>query len=79
MPIYEYRCGKCKAVFEVLRERSQRDTEAVCTCCGSRKTGRQMSSFSGHVSGAGSGSSSVAGSGGCGSCKAASCAGCSRN
>jgi putative FmdB family regulatory protein len=77
MPIYEYRCGKCKTVFEILRDRSQRDAEAVCTSCGGRKAQRQMSGFSGHVSGSGGGS--VAGSGGCGSCKATSCAGCGRN
>lgn len=78
MPIYEYKCGKCKRVFELLRTRDARDQAAACPTCGSERSRLMMSSFAGRV-GSGSGSSeSVAGSSGCGSCKASSCAGCRR-
>ena len=34
MPIYEYRCDKCGAAFELLRSMSQSDSDAPCPECG---------------------------------------------
>ncbi|MCE5215397.1 zinc ribbon domain-containing protein [bacterium] len=76
MPLYEYKCGKCSQVAELLRERSQRDAPAACPSCGSEKMRRMMSTFAGHVSSGGGSTSSVAGGGGCGGCSRSSCAGC---
>jgi putative FmdB family regulatory protein len=38
MPLYEYRCNDCRAVFEVLRPMAQRELSAVCPSCESRSS-----------------------------------------
>jgi putative FmdB family regulatory protein len=78
MPLYEYECKSCNAVFELLRSRGDRDAEAKCPSCGSARCRRMMSVCAGRVSDGSGAGSSVAGSGGCGSCTATSCAGCRR-
>jgi putative FmdB family regulatory protein len=45
MPLYDFRCKKCKAKFEEL-VRSPREEESVrCAKCGSSKVARMMSVF----------------------------------
>jgi putative FmdB family regulatory protein len=36
MPMYEYRCNDCAAVYEVLRPMAERELAAVCPGCESR-------------------------------------------
>jgi putative FmdB family regulatory protein len=36
MPLYEYRCNDCRAVYEVLRPMAERELAAVCPSCESR-------------------------------------------
>lgn len=46
MPVYEYECEECKKVFEELRRMSDAEP-APCPACGSIKTKRRISLFSG--------------------------------
>mgnify|MGYP001765757964 CR=1 FL=1 len=48
MPLYEYKCGKCAAVFEQL-VRSSTDKPKACPKCGGKKLEKQLSSFSASV------------------------------
>ena len=41
MPIYEYKCKKCEAVFEVLLKSTEPEP-AKCEECGSKRIGRVM-------------------------------------
>ena len=45
MPIYEYRCEKCRRVTSVLTTRVSEKVEAVCSHCGAKKMNRLMSRF----------------------------------
>jgi putative FmdB family regulatory protein len=45
MPIYEYRCDKCRRVTSVLTTRVTEKVEAVCAHCGGKKMSRLMSRF----------------------------------
>ncbi len=45
MPIYEYRCAKCRRTTSVLTTRVSEKVEAVCTHCGGKKMSRLMSRF----------------------------------
>ena len=45
MPIYEYRCEKCRRITSVLTTRVTEKVEAVCKHCGGRKMSRLMSRF----------------------------------
>jgi putative FmdB family regulatory protein len=45
MPLYEYKCEKCQAVFEKLRQMKEMDQTIECPQCGSEKTKRQLSVF----------------------------------
>ncbi|MBN2282990.1 MAG: zinc ribbon domain-containing protein [Deltaproteobacteria bacterium] len=47
MPIYEYRCKKCKHEFEELRFSGDRDSDVVCPKCGKKAAERMMSVFGG--------------------------------
>jgi len=44
MPLYEYRCGKCGHLTEVL-EKADADDRHTCENCGSRRTKKLMSRF----------------------------------
>jgi putative FmdB family regulatory protein len=55
MPLYEYECGKCGKVFEVLRRMSDADGDLECPACHSKKVERQLSRFSAGGCGSGSG------------------------
>jgi len=77
MPLYEYRCADCHALFEKLRPMSQADAPIVCAKCGSCATVRAISLFSAISKGRDGGSKRVSGTGGgCGSCGGGSCATC---
>ena len=78
MPIYEYECGKCRDVFELLRDRSARDDAAQCPSCGADGAARLMSSCCARVTTGSGRTAPVAGSSVCDGCQAASCAGCNR-
>jgi putative FmdB family regulatory protein len=76
MPLYEYRCNDCSAVFELLRPMADREVAAVCPSCESRASMPLISRVAVH---AGSGSDeapSTSGGGGGGGCCGGSC-GCS--
>lgn len=70
MPIFEFRCRKCKKSFEVLILR--RDEKVKCPYCESEELDRLLSSFGmkGEEKGSSSGKSI------CASCTATSCSTC---
>ena len=45
MPLYEYQCGECGKVFELLRRMKDADTDLECPLCHSTKVERQLSTF----------------------------------
>lgn len=57
MPIFEYQCEECRAVFERLTLRPQSTAQIACPQCGSAQTAKVFSTFSSLA-----GSSSSAGS-----------------
>jgi putative FmdB family regulatory protein len=64
MPTYEFHCEGCKTDFDHMTSISSRDKKIPCPNCGSKKTGRKLSSpavGSGKSSGGGGGG----GGGGC--------------
>ncbi len=63
MPVYEFRCRKCGAVFEELRKTDD-FTLPVCEQCGSSETEKKFSLFSGASGGKDAGSCSVKPGGG---------------
>ena len=75
MPLYEFRCEKCKLTFEDLVRSS---TEVVnCPKCDG-KVKRLLSACVSHVAGGSASTSSSSGhsSGGCGGCHGGSCSSC---
>jgi putative FmdB family regulatory protein len=63
MPIYEYRCERCGAVFSELRRIAERDEPAQCPNCG----GPAKVILSPFATGSGSASAGGSGSSGCSS------------
>lgn len=53
MPIYEYKCQRCGASFELLRRFSDADRDLICPECRSEEVKRLVSSFA--TSGCGGG------------------------
>ncbi len=75
MPIYEYVCADCSAVFELIRPMAQADEAAACVVCGGKHTKRKVSLFFAESGGrAVSGMAQPA----CSSCVGRSCAQCGR-
>ena len=65
MPIYEFRCKKCKNIFESLIFSSMEEKKLSCPECGTKKPQKVMSVFAG-------------GKSNCSSCSSTSCSsGCS--
>ncbi len=56
MPIYEYRCQECKALFETIVTSTETAREAICPKCGSSTAKKTISASSFRIS---SGSSSI--------------------
>jgi len=50
MPIYEYRCTRCKSKFSVLVRSWDGPSAAVCPRCGEQRSERVMSTFAYHKS-----------------------------
>jgi putative FmdB family regulatory protein len=50
MPIYEYRCGKCRLKFSELVRGPNKTEHPACPKCGSLSTERVMSTFAYHRS-----------------------------
>ncbi len=42
MPIYEYRCAKCKKKFELIRSVAKRDDATICPHCKAPKAVRSQ-------------------------------------
>lgn len=63
MPLYEYKCQDCGALYEQLRRMSEADKNLECPRCGSRRVQRQVSACA-----VGGPSSGPAGGGGCAPC-----------
>jgi putative FmdB family regulatory protein len=53
MPVYEYRCPACLALFERLESVSKRDEDIECPACGGREAGRLVSVFAAFANEAG--------------------------
>ena len=51
MPLYEYRCNDCRAVFEVLRPMADRELATVCPGCESRASMPLISRVAVHAGG----------------------------
>ncbi len=45
MPIYEYRCKDCGAIYEKLRRAQDADRDLQCPNCASRNVVRTVSAF----------------------------------
>ncbi len=73
MPLFEYRCKKCRKEFEEL-VRSCAE-KVCCPACKSGKVEKKLSVFA-HKSGEKFRSSSASSS--CGSCSSGSCSGCGK-
>lgn len=43
MPIYEYRCARCGAVFEFIESFTETGSSKPCSVCGSGETTRMLS------------------------------------
>jgi putative FmdB family regulatory protein len=63
MPIFEYQCTECGKTFEHFTQRSNDVTNPSCPACGTQKTERVLSSFSGRVGEGGGCGSSASGFG----------------
>ncbi len=70
MPIFEYKCRKCKDKFEVLFRSRDESLAVACPKCGSSKVERMMSAFAGKAG------NTASGGAGCGGCTASSCGSC---
>lgn len=73
MPMYEYFCSDCRAVFEVLRPMADRELAAVCPLCESRSSMPLISRVAVRAGGADAGFAMPSG-GGCACGGACSCA-----
>jgi putative FmdB family regulatory protein len=71
MPIYEFSCTQCGAVFEEL---VRNGTKPVCPECSSGEVCRLLSRFAVHSSSPGLGG--TGGSKSCSTCSSSSCATC---
>jgi putative FmdB family regulatory protein len=67
MPLYEYRCNDCSAVYELLRPMADREVAAVCPSCESRASMPLISRVAVHA-GTGTSEAPSAGGGGGGCC-----------
>lgn len=64
MPIYEFRCAKCKTTFDKLvRGEVTSQNPVICPSCGSKRTRRLVSRVSSYRSGSSGGGGDCAPSG----------------
>ncbi len=64
MPIYEFECLECGAIFEKLVRKANTEAEISCPRCGARKLEEKISAFSSFAKGGSSTSSGGCGPGG---------------
>ena len=57
MPIYEFECLECGALFEKLVRKADTEAEVACPRCGARKLEEKLSAFASFAKGGISGSS----------------------
>ena len=50
MPIYEYRCKECEAIFETFVSSPDEADKVECSKCGSKKVEKQLSTFASRMS-----------------------------
>ncbi len=77
MPLYEYRCNDCSAVYELLRPMADREAATVCPSCESRASMPLISRVAVHA-GTGTSEGPAPSAGGGGGCCGGSC-GCGAN
>jgi putative FmdB family regulatory protein len=46
MPVYEFKCGSCDQVFEVMGSYAEREKSHTCPKCGSTEVKQAISLFS---------------------------------
>jgi len=46
MPVYEFKCGKCEHLFEVMGSYAEREKAQTCPKCGSTEVKQAISLFS---------------------------------
>ncbi len=54
MPIFEFECIECGAVFEKLVRKAGADADVVCPKCGARRVEEKLSTFASTSSSGGS-------------------------
>lgn len=64
MPIYVYRCDRCKERFELLVPMSANNSTATCPNCGAADARKQLSTFAAIEKGTSNSQSSCAPTGG---------------
>jgi putative FmdB family regulatory protein len=64
MPIFEFECLECHAVFEKLVRKAGVDADVACPKCGARRVEEKLSTFSSTSSSGGSAASSNCAPGG---------------
>ena len=74
MPIYEFKCGKCKSEFECIVFRS--DETVACPDCNHEGVERLMSACSFKSSGSYTPSAGAAGASSCAGCTSNNCSSC---
>lgn len=67
MPMFEYRCRQCKAVFEELIRNAEDETGLVCPACGASEPERRLSACAVRMGVEGGSPAPMSASGGCGS------------
>ncbi|OPL12459.1 MAG: hypothetical protein AVO39_04645 [delta proteobacterium MLS_D] len=81
MPIYEYRCNRCRGEFEHLGSMNDRDSEVECPLCGGRGAEKLMSRCQTKVEMSLSDFKALSGAaagGGCAGCTSGSCSTCDK-
>ncbi len=74
MPVYEYRCPDCTAMFEKRVSFAEADRDVTCPACGTRAS-KLLSTFAAIGVAGGSEASTAASTGGGGGCCGGGCCG----
>ena len=74
MPIYEYRCEECNAIFSKLRSMRDADAPLECVACHGEHVRRQLSRVA--ATRRGDGGDGAAGGSSCSGCSSHNCGSC---